>query len=398
MAMADSKKIKRKIELIGLHDHVCLLYKDLQEQMKVVLPFIEIGLNRKEKCIYIVDEHAVDYIVGILDLGEIETASFLASGQLVIVDQRQSYLRDGRFDADSMIEFLGAATAKAAEEGFAALRITSEMTWALGGRPGVERLVEYEEKLDAFLPLNNALAMCQYNMSSFPAAMLVDVVQAHPKIAAGNVVADNPDYVSPSELQRLSGEHRLERVLKKIAESEVAGEAIERAASEDGLTHLPNKRLFIEFLKKYLANANRTHQMAAVILLGLDEFRQINENFGPEAGDDLLKEAAKRLVACVRTSDVVGRTSADEFSAVLPNVDGVSGSIQAAGKILTALRKPYTLKTRQIKTSASMGISVYPIDGEDTDTLIKKALYALITAQMHGRDRYLFYRDIEEAA
>lgn len=396
--MDESKQIKRELELLGLHDHVCFLYKDLQEQMKVVLPFVEIGLDRKEKCIYFVDERTADNMVGILDLGAIETASYLASGRLVIVEKQQSYLKHGHFDPDAMIAFLAAAAAEAQEAGFTALRIISEMTWALGDRPGVERLVEYEEKLDAFLPGNNVLAMCQYNMSAFPAATLVGVVQAHPKIIAGAVVADNPNYASPSELRRPKAERQLEGLLLKIVEREAAKETTEQLSSEDALTNLPNQRLFLDFLKKYLANANRTNKMAAVFLLGLDWRTQIDENFGSEAGDALLKEAAKRLVGCVRTSDVVGRTGDDEFGAVLPNIDGVSGATQAAGKILSVLRKPYVLKTGQMEISASIGISVYPIDGEDPDTLIKKARYALITAQMNGRDRSLFYRDIEEVA
>jgi PAS domain S-box-containing protein len=155
----------------------------------------------------------------------IDVDSSIGSGALKVITKRDSYLKDGYFDPDSMIKFLKEAIDSSKKAGFAALRVTGEMTWALGSDPGDERLIEYEAKLNYFIPKNDVLAICQYNRSRFPPEIIIDVIHTHPLVISGSIVCENFYFVPPDEFLGPKNTHialEVERLLKNIQDYERA--------------------------------------------------------------------------------------------------------------------------------------------------------------------------------
>ncbi len=214
---ADFHDLIGAIEKIGVHDHLCLIYESREEQFSTVIPFMKIGLERGERCVYIVDDNTAEMVIDRMKGANIDVENALKSGQLTIANKQDAYLKQGYFDPDWMIDFLEKAANEAKSAGFSALRVTGEMTWMLGGDPGTERLMEYEAKLNYFLPKNDALAICQYNRNSFPPEIIKDVIATHPTVIFGGMVCSNFYYVPPDEFlveERLSTE--IDRLLNNI--------------------------------------------------------------------------------------------------------------------------------------------------------------------------------------
>ena len=152
-----------------------------------------------EKVFYIIDERTSDTIIGYLRNEGVDVDSVLSSGQLSLFTRDDAYMRGGCFNPDAMIELLKSETARALEEGYSALRVTGEMTWALRGLPGSERLMEYEAKLNTFFPGSHALAVCQYDRRRFAPSVILDVLSTHPIAIVGTEVYDNFYYISPED-------------------------------------------------------------------------------------------------------------------------------------------------------------------------------------------------------
>ena len=144
-------------------DHVCLVYDELADQIAAVVPYMKIGLDRREKCLYVADDETVGEVRRSLEDAGVDINREAARGALSVLTKRDAYLRFGRFDPDEMVMFLGQSTEATRTEGFSALRITGEMTWALGPEVGCDRLIEYEVALNGFFPGSHALAVCQYH-------------------------------------------------------------------------------------------------------------------------------------------------------------------------------------------------------------------------------------------
>ncbi|MDD2922985.1 MAG: MEDS domain-containing protein, partial [Anaerolineales bacterium] len=209
-------------------DHLCLIYETRKEQFAAAAPFMRIGLERGEQCIYIADENTARAVTNALRADGVNTKAALASGALTIVSKRETYLKDGYFDPDAMIRFLEESVNRAKAEGYSALRVTGEMTWALGGDLGAERLIEYEAKLNFFIPKHNALAICQYSRKRFNSAVILDVLRTHPLVIYGGAVCRNPHYIPPEELLGEKNEtQEVERMLKNLRESEKAEKSLQ---------------------------------------------------------------------------------------------------------------------------------------------------------------------------
>lgn len=202
-AMHDSDnhdaKLLQALGGLGVHAHLCLIYETREEQFAALVPFIRIGLERGERCVYIADDNTAAVVLDALAAQVLDVASAVASGALMMVGKRETYLQSGAFDPDLMIRFLHDAAEAAKAAGFAALRATGEMTWALGAEPGVERLMEYEAKLNDFFATHDALAICQYNRARFSLTVIRDVLRTHPLVIYGSVVCRNVFYVPPVE-------------------------------------------------------------------------------------------------------------------------------------------------------------------------------------------------------
>lgn len=179
------------------------------------------------------------------------------------------------------------------------------------------------------------------------------------------------------------------------------GSAIERSGSDerlsylaqfDSLTGLPNRTLVRDRLGQVLTQAQRTRHQAGVIFIDLDGFKPVNDNYGHGAGDELLKRVAERLKQCVRAGDTVGRLAGDEFAIVLSALARAEDARLVAQKVVAALTSPFQVDGHAIRVSASLGIALYPGDGETVDTLLKHADSAMYSAKAQGRNTYRFYR------
>jgi diguanylate cyclase (GGDEF)-like protein len=176
-----------------------------------------------------------------------------------------------------------------------------------------------------------------------------------------------------------------------LAEVRMAEEKIKDLAYHDTLTALPNRLVFTDRLALAVNQAQRQGSRLAVLFLDLDHFKVINDSLGHSLGDLLLQQVAGRLTGCLRAGDTVARLGGDEFTLLLPGVQGPAESERVAGKVLDTLREPFRLEGRELFVTASMGISLYPDDGEDADTLVRNADAAMYRAKEQGRDSHRLY-------
>jgi diguanylate cyclase (GGDEF)-like protein/PAS domain S-box-containing protein len=223
-----------------------------------------------------------------------------------------------------------------------------------------------------------------------------------------------------SSMMTRTGERRLfswNNTLLRDADGEVFGQAslgeditdrrraekeLERLAYHDPLTGLPNRILFQEHLEVALARAQRSGRGVAVLYVDLDDFKLVNDSFGHNAGDELLCEVATRLSGSTRATDVVARQGGDEFLILIADVEtDDEGQIvdvsdvarRVAGQVREALQRPLELSETEIYTSASLGISLYPLDAQDAESLMKHADIAMYKAKESGRDGYQLFSE-----
>jgi diguanylate cyclase (GGDEF)-like protein/PAS domain S-box-containing protein len=176
-----------------------------------------------------------------------------------------------------------------------------------------------------------------------------------------------------------------------VTERKRAEEQIKALAYHDALTALPNRLLFTDRLQVAVAQAHRQGHRLAVLFLDLDRFKVVNDGLGHTVGDRLLCAVAERLLGCVREGDTVARLGGDEFTLLLPGLARAIDVTTVAEKILDALRQPFRMDERELYVSASMGVSVYPEDGADAETLVKNADTAMYRAKEQGRDNYQLF-------
>jgi diguanylate cyclase (GGDEF)-like protein/PAS domain S-box-containing protein len=174
--------------------------------------------------------------------------------------------------------------------------------------------------------------------------------------------------------------------LEDITQRKRAEEELAYMATHDALTSLPNRWLFNDRLTVALAHAYRHHKKVAVMLLDLDRFKDINDTLGHKVGDQLLQSVGERLASLVRRSDTVARMGGDEFMLILPGLARVEDAAMLAQKVLDTFREPFVLDGHELHVTTSIGIAIYPYDGEDADTLMKNADIAMYHAKELGRD------------
>ena len=167
-------------------------------------------------------------------------------------------------------------------------------------------------------------------------------------------------------------------------------EQLEELASHDALTGLPNRRLFYDRFEVALANAIRNEKKLAVISLDLDNFKEINDAYGHEVGDMVLAEASRRLTSSLRKVDTVARFGGDEFVLLLWEIQGPDDAAEVAAKVLACFKELSVVSGHELSFHASLGIALYPDDGTDLTTLLRKSDEALYFVKAHGRDGYRF--------
>ena len=197
----------------------------------------------------------------------------------------------------------------------------------------------------------------------------------------------------------------IQSIVRDITEKKVALEQISYMAYHDILTKLPNRHLMKDRLHQALSSAQQYDRMVATLFLDLDNFKHINDTLGHDVGDLLLQEVAARLVKYIRKSDslarpgidrmtpTVARLGGDEFTILLSEIKEISDAAKVAVRILDYFKKPFHIDNHEIFISTSIGISVYPHDGGDADTLIKNADTAMYHAKAQGKNNYQFYKE-----
>ena len=168
---------------------------------------------------------------------------------------------------------------------------------------------------------------------------------------------------------------------------------LSKLAHFDPLTGLSNRTQFVERLKFTLDIAKRNHHQSALMLLDLDRFKLINDTLGHQLGDELLVQVSRRLKQCVREVDTVSRLGGDEFTVILGEIHSNENAACVANKILTTLNSPFILSEREVFVSVSIGITVFPVDGDSVNLLIKNADTAMYHAKESGRNNYQYFSD-----
>ena len=168
-------------------------------------------------------------------------------------------------------------------------------------------------------------------------------------------------------------------------------EALSYQAHYDSLTKLPNRILFFDRLSQAIIKAKRNKTKFALLFIDLDHFKEINDTYGHEAGDTVLIEVAKRLESCVRKSDTVARLAGDEFLILLEDFDSKESLTTIAQLLVSTLQIPIKFKDKELTVTCSIGISIYPNDSDDAQTLIKLADNAMYKAKNMGKNNFIFY-------
>jgi diguanylate cyclase (GGDEF)-like protein/PAS domain S-box-containing protein len=179
--------------------------------------------------------------------------------------------------------------------------------------------------------------------------------------------------------------------LLDITERKQAEERLAHLAHHDPLTDLPNRLMLDDRLAQSIAHAERNGRVAAVLFLDLDRFKDINDTLGHSTGDRLLTHVSGRLLECLRTGDTVARSGGDEFIVVLADVAQLDDVTKVANRIVDSFSRPFAIDGRELYASASIGISVFPYDGHDVDSLIRCADTAMYQAKDSGRNNFQFF-------
>jgi len=181
-----------------------------------------------------------------------------------------------------------------------------------------------------------------------------------------------------------------EMVYQRTKELRLQTESLDHLAHHDALTGLPNRLLFLDRLEQVLKHAKREKTGVTLLFLDLDRFKEINDTFGHEAGDILLKMVTKRLLSCIREEDTVARLGGDEFTIILQDVDQTTIT-NIARNIVNTMKNPVNIDKQDVYTTFSIGISSYPEDGESSNILVRNADTAMYKAKESGKNNFQFY-------
>jgi diguanylate cyclase (GGDEF)-like protein/PAS domain S-box-containing protein len=226
---------------------------------------------------------------------------------------------------------------------------------------------------------------------AFGTTHLIATKKSLHKDAAGNLFLVG---VIRDITQRKRAEQELRQAAAELTryntELKLSEDRLRYLAYHDALTGLANRKQFAERLSESLDWARSNNQLVALMYLDLDGFKQVNDTLGHDTGDQLLKVVAQRLLSGLRSSDIVSRLGGDEFTVILPGIPQVEYAAKVAEKILATLSQVFVLEGRNVFVSVSIGISIYPLDGEVEEVLIKNADVAMYRAKQLGRNQHQF--------
>ena len=180
-------------------------------------------------------------------------------------------------------------------------------------------------------------------------------------------------------------------IIRDITEIKKNEETLKHQAYFDSLTGIPNRTLFLDRSEIALNQAKRSKEGLGVIFIDLDEFKELNDTLGHDAGDIMLKTIAQRFINCARKSDTVSRRGGDEFTILMPRIKNIEDAIKLAERILDSNKNAISIKDKMVFQKTSIGISIYPRDGDSIETLINNADKAMYAAKESGKNQYSFY-------
>ena len=187
----------------------------------------------------------------------------------------------------------------------------------------------------------------------------------------------------------LKEKRRYKDQLEKLLTERTA--EVNRLAYYDTLTGLPNRTLFEDRLEQAVAVAQRAGQLLGILFVSLDQFKKVNDTLGHQPGDELMKQVAGRLRGCVTEGDTLARFGGDEFAVMLTHIEGAKDVVETIGSIRKALQPPFDLEGQELFATTSVGVSLFPSDGKESQSLLKNAGSALYRAKRSGGDNYQFY-------
>ena len=231
-ALHASPEFRGPVEPLDGHesnDHLALIYESEEEQFAAAAPFVQQGLERGERCMYIADENTEAEVLEAMRTRGVDVDAALESGALTLYTKQDTYCRGGGFDPDEMIAFLADAVEEALEE-YEGLRVTGEMTWVFDDEPRIEDLVEYEGKLNCLFPNVDGIALCQYNRNRFSPEAIRDVIRTHPHLVYRSTVCQNFYYTPPDEFFGPDQpSHEIDRMMRTLLDrTEAKAELQER--------------------------------------------------------------------------------------------------------------------------------------------------------------------------
>jgi len=396
------------LEQLGPHDHFCSIYESPEEHYAAAIPYIRIGLDRGEKCIYIADDGPVGDVREAMQLEGIDVDRAITSNALVLSTKEQAYLEHGSFRPDWMFTFWKEATKLAMSEGFSALRATGETEWVLRGGRGLERWMEYESKLTHTLAENNCSALCQYNRNLFPPELILDVIRTHPTVVYDGTVCRNLYYVPPEEfLGENQTAREVERLLTNIRERERMEDALreqlmERRRAEEALRRS----------ESYLAEAQKLSHTGSWAFDATTPLYWSEENlriwgFDPQQGlpdretivQRIHPEDRDRVLECVQNAFREKRDYAVEFRIVLPDaavryIHGLGHpAFGASGELVEIVGTNVDVTDRKRSEEAQLRLAA--IVASSDDAIISKTLGGVITSWNAGAERIFGYRSEE---
>jgi PAS domain S-box-containing protein len=231
--LPDRPRLSEVLSTLAVHEHVCSIHDTREQQFAVTVPFLKIGLERGEKCLYVADTNTAASILDAMRGQGVDVDATVEKGMLAVADKGQEYLRKGYFDPDETIRYLAGNVREAKAAGYPAFRVAGEMTWALGGDPGAERLIEYESLLNRFFAVHDAVGLCQYDNKRFTPEIILQVLRTHPLVLYGGHVCKNPYYIPPDEfLKPNQKELEIQRWLDNIQSYERVERALRTAKDE----------------------------------------------------------------------------------------------------------------------------------------------------------------------
>ncbi len=237
-----------------------------------------------------------------------------------------------------------------------------------------------------------SLNLLQTTVPNVPIIVLTGVDDE--KLALESVQAGAQDYLVKGQIDW----HTLRRTIlnaierhRLVVELRVDRQRVHYLATHDVLTSLPNRHHYYDILARAVVHAERYERTLAVFLLDLNGFKKINDSLGHAAGDQLLTSVASRLKRCTRRSDTVARLGGDEFTVILPEIQDPMNATKAAERIIESFQSPFLIAGRQVPVTCAIGISLFPRDGKNVDSMISTADAAMYKAKGEGKNCYSFY-------